>query len=462
MSYENIIKNAKLTYIKPPKNFKFSKNESHIGTLVIPKCSSDIRFRIGKYSLQLPKFKLSKEDLKLPLYWQNYSNDEKSDKKFRLSTRPINQGICGSCFAVAISTCISDNFIFNPSNPLDYNPSISPMYILSCVKDESNNKCHGGNPSGVIDLIIKSGISTNCGQDYSKICTNFPRCDGPGNKHFEQDKNEDINDMIPECGYCASNPDIYYIKDKTISYDIPSIKQHLMTYGTAIGGFIVLNNFMHDDKNNRGKYLKTNGIYINSVDYSDDPDDKKYDMTQPVGGHAICVVGWGVDTISFTDRNGVTYNNKKIEYWLCRNSWGDKWGYNGYFKYAMYRNFDDLPPIQLGVALEINNSYNGTPGLGGIILIKPDYFTKNTTLKKVDCNPNYECDEINRVIDYKETKDKDKETHKNKEDKEDKEDNYFYFYLLFGVIVVIFLLYFFYGKKHKRSRSRSRRSRSRS
>ena len=58
MSYEDIIKNAKLTYIKPPKNFKFSKNESHIGTLVIPKCGTDIRFRTGKYSLQLPKFKL--------------------------------------------------------------------------------------------------------------------------------------------------------------------------------------------------------------------------------------------------------------------------------------------------------------------------------------------------------------------------------------------------------------------
>jgi len=447
MSYEDIIKNARLTYIKPPKNFKFSKDESHIGTLVIPKCTTDIRFRIGKYSLQLPKFKLSKEDLELPLSWQNYSNDKKSDKKFRLSTRPINQGLCGSCFAVAVSTCISDNFIFNPSNPLDYNPSISPMYILSCLKDKSsNNKCQGGNPSGVIDSIIKSGISTNCAQDYSKICSNFPVCDGPGNKHFEQDKNQDINDMIPECGYCASNPDIYYVKNKKISYDIPSIKKHLMKYGTAIGGFLVFNNFMHDD--DHGKYLKTNGIFINSVNYSQD----SIDMTQPVGGHAICIVGWGVDTISFKDRNGITYNDKKIDYWLCRNSWGDKWGYNGYFKYAMYRNFDDdLPPIQEGVSFEKDNSFNGTPGLGGIILIEPDYFTKNTTLKKIDCNPNYECNKINSIIDYKENKEN-KETDKNKEEK----DNYFYFYIFLGVIVVIFLLYFFYGKKHKRRRSRSR------
>lgn len=436
MSYEDIIKNSKFTYIKPPKNFQFS-NESHIGMLVIPKCGTDIRFRTGKYSLQLPKFRLSKEDLELPISWQNYSNNKKSDKKFRLSTRPVNQGMCGSCFAIAISTCISDNFIFNPSNSLDYNPSISPMYILSCLKDNRvNNGCSGGNPSGVIDLIIDSGISTNCCQDYYKMCTNFPACDGPGNKHFDQ--NQDISGMIPECGYCVSNPEIYHIKNKIISYDIPSIKKHLMKYGTAIGGFIVFNNFMHDD--DHGKFLKTNGIFINSVDYSDD---SSINMTQPVGGHAICIVGWGVDTISFKDRNRNTYDNKKIEYWICRNSWGNKWGYDGYFKYAMYKTFDDLPPIQEGVAFEKDNSLLGQHGLGGIILIHPDYVSKNTTLKKIDCNPKYECDKINYISDYKED-----------DKKVEIEKNYNYiFYILIGIIVVIFLLYiFFHGKKHRRRR----------
>lgn len=437
MSYEDIIKNAKLTYIKPPKNFKFSKNESHIGTLVIPKCGTDIRFRTGKYSLQLPKFKLSKEDFELPLSWQNYSDDKNSDKKFRLSTRPVNQGTCGSCFAVAISTCISDNFIFNPLNPLDYNPSISPMYILSCLKDiRVNNVCRGGNPSGVIDLIIDSGISTNCALDYYKMCTNNPTCDGPGNPDY--DKKEDINKMIPECGYCASNPDIYYIKNKKIiSYDIPSIKKHLMKYGTAIGGFMVFENFKP------GHFSKTNGIYIKSVNYEDS------NTNNTIGGHAICIVGWGVDTISFTDINNKTYNNKKIEYWICRNSWGNKWGDdNGYFKFAMYKNFDDLPPIQEGVALEKDNSYNGTPGLGGIILIYPDYIIKNTTLEKIDCDPKYECDKITYISDYKEDN--------KKMDKKMDKVNYTYIFILVGAIIIIFLLYFFYGKKHKRRRSKSR------
>ena len=37
-----------------------------------------------------------------------------------------------------------------------------------------------------------------------------------------------------------------------------------------------------------------------------------------LGGHAIKMVGWGVD-------NGV-------KYWTCVNSWNDSWGENGQFR----------------------------------------------------------------------------------------------------------------------------------
>ena len=32
------------------------------------------------------------------------------------------------------------------------------------------------------------------------------------------------------------------------------------------------------------------------------------------GGHAVKIVGWGVDP------------NTKVSYWICANSWGPKWG----------------------------------------------------------------------------------------------------------------------------------------
>jgi len=36
------------------------------------------------------------------------------------------------------------------------------------------------------------------------------------------------------------------------------------------------------------------------------------------GGHAIKVLGWGVEG--------------DVNYWLCANSWGPNWGESGYFK----------------------------------------------------------------------------------------------------------------------------------
>jgi hypothetical protein len=437
MSYEDIIKDSKFTYIKPPKKYQLSKDGHHIGVTFIPKCGADIRFRIGKYSLQLPKYKIDKD---LPLSWQNYSNDPTSNKKFRLSTRPVNQGSCGSCFAIAIATCISDNFIFDPFKPLDYNPSISAMYILSCLTDPKvNNKCAGGNPSGVIDLIIENGISTNCCQDYYKICDASLYCNGSGDKHMDPSSitPEDHNSIIPPCGYCSTIPEIYHIKNKIISYDIPSIKRHLIDYGTAVGGFIVYNNFIHSD---HGKFEKTNGIYINSVDYTTD---LSINMKEPVGGHAICIVGWGVDTVSFTDRDGNVYNNQKIEYWLCRNSWSEKWGLDGYFKYAMYTESKDLPPLQEGIAFEKDNKVGGQSGLGGIILIFPNGITENKTLKKIECKPDYTCDEIIHIKDIDPKKDNIKTKH-----------YYIVGFILLGLFLIVLYFLFFHGKKHRRHRKR--------
>lgn len=38
-------------------------------------------------------------------------------------------------------------------------------------------------------------------------------------------------------------------------------------------------------------------------------------------GHAVIVVGWGVDTGA---------DGKQLEYWIVRNSWSNTWGMDGY------------------------------------------------------------------------------------------------------------------------------------
>jgi len=56
-----------------------------------------------------------------------------------------------------------------------------------------------------------------------------------------------------------------------------------------------------------------------------------------LGGHAVKILGWGSE-------NGV-------DYWICANSWGPKWGEEGFFR------------IQLGDSGIDKAAYGCTPAL---------------------------------------------------------------------------------------------------
>jgi len=393
--YLYLLNSAQIETLDISDNFKFSPDEDQIGVSIVPPCTADIRFQTGKFTLQYPRFNLTPEDRKLPVNWKNFSNDKnEKNKSLLLSLRPVNQGKCGSCFAVAIATTLSDNFLFGMK--LNYNPDLSPMYILSCLKDSRyNNICGGGNPAGVVDDIIAGGIATNCCINYYKICDENKYCSGAGKDHLDKtevtlDQRNSIIDNLG-CGCCTNGVHkLYKVRDKIISFSIPDIKHHIMKYGAAVGGFIVYKNFIKDK--NKGKFKETNGIYIQSVNYSENVND----IYTPVGGHAISIIGWGSDTLTFKDQYDTNYKNVTIDYWMCRNSWGEKWGDNGYFKYAMYKEFPDteLPAINKNIAFENETTQYGEPGLGGVILMIPDSIGDSDLLKKSPmCNADYTCSE---------------------------------------------------------------------
>ena len=167
------------------------------------------------------------------------------------------------------------------------------------------------------------------------MCSANQFCNIEGSKHLDkgvQVTKDSMNSMIPECGCCTSEPPkIYQIKNKTVAFDVPLIKRHLMKYGSAVGGFMVYKNFIKDI--NHGKFLETKGIYIHNVNYSG----KEEDIEDCAGGHAIAIVGWGVEK----DLKVGDHIYPKVEYWICRNSWSEKWGNDGYFKYALFQEYSD-------------------------------------------------------------------------------------------------------------------------
>ncbi|MFZ5980594.1 MAG: C1 family peptidase [Candidatus Zixiibacteriota bacterium] len=88
---------------------------------------------------------------------------------------------------------------------------------------------------------------------------------------------------------------------KTLVDRITTIKETLLRIGP-----VATNMSLYDDL---GRYRE--GVYT-------------YDgKSEPMGGHWVMIVGWRDDT-----------ELPSGGYWLCRNSWGEKWGEKGYFKSA--------------------------------------------------------------------------------------------------------------------------------
>jgi len=337
-------------------------------------------------------FKISTKELtslldaakKLPVNY-NWS------KENREITQPMNQGLCGSCWAVATATCLSDVFVV--SKKTKANPNISSTYVLSCFPQ---GQCNGGDPGQAINDMEANGVATDSCLDYS-WCTNTG-CGGDPLKHFDS---RGVNQYIPACKCNKPAPEyLRYYADGTEAICIPPnlddftsmeqvnikyylqglygqtgdeyanlsslryqdiqslIKNHIYNYGPVIGGFHVFKNFF------RGDYAETNGIYVETVSYGGVPGVNYNDVERDwVGSHAVVIVGWGREKV----------HGEEVDYWVVRNSWGTDWGNKGFWKMAMYGD-DPVKKYENRFSQfeypSIVNTDEGIALTGGVILVK--------------------------------------------------------------------------------------------
>ena len=107
----------------------------------------------------------------------------------------------------------------------------------------------------------------------------------------------------PNCTQtCQSNYPKTYSQDKhfgisvySISNNVGQTEQEIMSNGPVEASFDVYEDFL---TYRSGVYRHVSGDYV--------------------GGHAIKILGWGVDKTN-------------TPYWICANSWNKYWGNNGYF-----------------------------------------------------------------------------------------------------------------------------------
>lgn len=189
-----------------------------------------------------------------------------------------DQQQCGSCWAFGATEALSDRICI-AGGP---NVVLSPQHMVSC--DKKNYGCQGGYLNYAWQFMVDPGVCTDecmpytSGGGSSGTCPNPLKCTGSGTWKTYQAKN-------------------WYSVPKSVE----QIQTELMTHGPMEVAFNVYQDF----------FSYKSGVY-------------KHKSGGLAGGHAVKLIGWGVD------------GNQP--YWIIANSWGTSWGMNGLFWIARGTN----------------------------------------------------------------------------------------------------------------------------
>lgn len=238
--------------------------------------------------------KLNKKNEKLPnIYIYN---------PYNLS--PVrNQKNCGACWAFVITSMISDDITVRIFN---FGKNLSVQELLTCYP--STEGCEGADPEEVLKWLEISGFKIGINDEYIELdngeCKNFSLSGVPLKK----------NSVKSLCKYIDIESSNILINNKILLENIYNMKMQILKKGPIYATISVYDDFFG---------FLGNEIYI-----------KKNDNF--IGGHAVEIIGWcdkGVDIRS---------NFNKYGYWICKNSWGEKWAnkydFPGYFAIRMGYN----------------------------------------------------------------------------------------------------------------------------
>jgi hypothetical protein len=305
--------------------------------------------------------------------------------KKKLITAPPNQYLCGSCWAVATTTCMSDKFVV--SGIVDWNPDISATYALS---NFPQGQCSGGDPVALLHDICKNGglPSKHC-IDYS-WCSQTSSCStGDASSHFGQD----LSSLLPPKASCYFDNTYYHynVDPKSIRTIVSdnntddenavniinvqkTIQEHILIHGPVIAGLLIFKNFIS------GKFTQKNGgIYLEKANDDGVFSSSSISTNNFIGGHAVVVVGWGIGT-NIKIGNGIN-DYTTVPYWICRNSWGSSWGDKGFFKIAM---FPHNRKVQFSKIVHMKNDSGLNLKLGGVLTFSLAGYPTKKFLKSID------------------------------------------------------------------------------
>eukprot|EP01027_Heterolobosea_sp_BB2_P020372 GEZU01029069.1.p1 GENE.GEZU01029069.1~~GEZU01029069.1.p1 ORF type:complete len:324 (+),score=120.08 GEZU01029069.1:250-1221(+) len=187
-----------------------------------------------------------------------------------------DQGSCGSCWAFGATEALSDRFCIASNGKI--NVVLSPQALVSC--DTGNYGCNGGYLDETWQYLVETGVP-------SEDCVPYVSGTSGDDETCPKDCTNGHGEMV-----------MYKAKPGTITQPttVAAIQQLIMTSGPVEAAFSVYNDF----------FSYAGGVY-------------KHTSGALAGGHAIKIVGWGVDS------------KTNLPYWNVANSWGTNWGMDGFF-----------------------------------------------------------------------------------------------------------------------------------
>ncbi|KAI3814446.1 hypothetical protein L1987_14086 [Smallanthus sonchifolius] len=187
-----------------------------------------------------------------------------------------NQGSCGSCWTFSTTGALEAAY----AQAYGKKVSLSEQQLVDCAGDFNNSGCKGGLPSHAYEYILYNG-----GLDFEEA---YPYTAKPG-----------------LCKYSPDKAAVQVVNVVNITQGAEDELKHAVGVVRPVSvTFQVVPPFT----------LYTGGVFTSDICASG-----------PMNvNHAVVAVGYGVE-------NGVPY-------WLIKNSWGAKWGLNGYFKMEMGKN----------------------------------------------------------------------------------------------------------------------------
>jgi len=212
-----------------------------------------------------------------------------------------DQGACGSCWAFGAVEAMSDRTCIHSGGKT--NVHISAEDLLSCCGFSCGMGCNGGYPEAAWSYWKRHGLVTGGQWNSTQGCRPYSikSCE----HHIVGPKPACQKAIVPtprcertcEAGYKVSyNNDRHYgASSYSVRSSVSQIQTEIMTNGPVEGAFTVYADFP----------TYKSGVY-------------QHKTGKALGGHAIRVLGWGVED--------------STPYWLIANSWNSDWGDKGFFK----------------------------------------------------------------------------------------------------------------------------------